>query len=254
MRIAFGSCLRGLAASAQRRESCEPVFGHSPLPTSDGSVPRSAENRTEAIRRPVMPLRTCTVACDPSPPTVPSMYAASRSVAAISRNWSALSTGRSDVVTCSPRVRSVLTTTCWTRAAPSPVNPKTATLPLTLGPSDFPLDFPPALAAAGRDAGAAAAGGGGGDGGGVAFAGSRTLACLAFVQLDSEGLARATPAESGMTHTARADRTSRSDGRTKTAMITEPAVGLRLRRGCEQGLRKLPRRAEGLGAGRAPAL
>src|SRR4029077_14636424 len=108
-------------------------------------------------------------ACDPSPPTVPSMYAASRSVAAISRNWSALSTGRSEVVTCSPRVRSVLTTTCWTRAAPSPLNPNTATLPLTAGPPDFVADLEPPLAAAG---------GGAGEGGGGALEGSSTLACL----------------------------------------------------------------------------
>src|SRR6185295_74429 len=117
--------------------------------------------------------------------------------------------GRSPVVTCSPRVRSVLTTTCWTRPAPSPVNPNTATLPLTLGPSDFPFDFPPALAAAGRDAGAAAAGGGGAGGSG-AFAGSSTLACLAFVQVDSEGLADATRAENGPAHTTSADRPSTS--------------------------------------------
>src|SRR6185295_10676091 len=62
-----------LAASAQRRASCEPVRGHNPLPTSDASALRSPEKWTEAIRRPVMPLRTLTVACDPSPPTLPSM-------------------------------------------------------------------------------------------------------------------------------------------------------------------------------------
>ena len=53
MRIAFPPPLR-LAASAHRRASCEPVRGHNPLPTSDASALRSPENRTEAIRRPVM--------------------------------------------------------------------------------------------------------------------------------------------------------------------------------------------------------
>jgi hypothetical protein len=147
----------------------------------------------------------------------------------------------------------VLTTTCWTRPAPSPVNPNTATLPLTGGPSDFPFDFPPALAAAGRDAGAAAAGCGAGAGAGVALAGSSTLACLAFVQLDSEGLAHATPAESGPTHTAHADRTGTSDGRNKTPMITEAAVGLRVRRtGEAPGSRNCRDAPRGWGGGGHP--
>ena len=155
MRSARRPPLRGLEAATHSRVSWLPVRGQNPLPTSSASAPRSAENRTEAIRRPVTPLRTCTVACPrgPAPPTDPSMYAASCSVAAISRYCSALSTGRSDVVTCRPRVRSVLTTTCWTRPAPSPVNPKTATLPLTVGPSDFDFDLEPALAVAARGAG-----------------------------------------------------------------------------------------------------
>ena len=116
-------------------------------------------------------------------------------------------------MTCSPRVRSVLTTTCWTRAAPSPVNPNTATLPLTAGPSDPVFAREPALAA------------------GVrwrrgrrwrrAFAGVSTLPCLAFVQLVSDGLAGAAAPESGTTQTANVDNwtTSSSDGRTKTPMI-----------------------------------
>src|SRR5204863_4734442 len=112
----------------------------------------------------------------------------------ISRYCSALSTGRSDVVTCSPRVRSVLTTTCWTRAAPSPVNPNTATLPLTAGLSGFDFDLEPALVAAAREA--AAAGGGAGT-----FAGTSTLPCLAFVQLASDGLAGAATPEIGTTQT-----------------------------------------------------
>ena len=75
MRIGPRPALRGLAASAQSRASCGPVRGHNPLPTSAASALRSPENRSEAIRRPVTPLRTCTVACprDPSAPTVPSI-------------------------------------------------------------------------------------------------------------------------------------------------------------------------------------
>jgi len=142
------------------------------------------------------------------------MYAARRNAAAISRYWPALSTGRSPVVTCSPRVRSVLTTTCWTRAAPSPVNPKTATLPLTGGPSDFVFDFPPALALA---LAVFCAGGGGGG----ALAGVSTLAFFAFVQLASDGLDGAAAPDGGTTQTPSADVTSRSDGRSKNLMINE---------------------------------
>ena len=121
-------------------------------------------------------------------------------------------------MTCSPRVRSVLTTTCWTRAAPSPVNPNTATLPLTAGPLDPDFDREPALAAAG--------GGGAGAGGGGAFAGVSTLPCLAFVQLLSDGLAGAAAPESGTTQTA--SDTSSSDSRSKTPMINQAAPPARV--------------------------
>ena len=124
-------------------------------------------------------------------------------------------------MTCSPRVRSVLTTTCWTREAPSPVNPNTATLPLTAGPLDPDFDLDPALAAAGGGAGAGARGGG-------AFAGVSTLPCLAFVQLLSDGLAGAAALESGTTQTANVDRPSSSDSRSKTPMINQAAPPARV--------------------------
>jgi len=95
------------------------------------------------------------------------------------------------------------------------VNPSTATLPLTLGPSDFPFDFVRESAAlADADRGAGAGGGGGG-----AFEGVRTLACFAFVQLDSDGFDGAATPESGMAQTTNAEMTSRSDARSKNLMI-----------------------------------
>jgi hypothetical protein len=83
---------------------------------------------------------------------------------------------------------------------------------LTVVPSDFPFDLEPARAAAGCDAGA----GGGGPG---ALEGSSTLACLAFVQLDSDGLGGAAAPECGTAQTAKVDETSSSEGRSKTPMI-----------------------------------
>jgi hypothetical protein len=93
-------------------------------------------------------------------------------------------------------------------------------LPLTGGPSDFDFEREPALAAAGGGAGA----------GGVAstFAGVRTLPCFALVQLASDGLAGAAPAQRGTSATARADEaemTSSSDGRSKILMINHLASG-----------------------------
>ena len=91
---------------------------------------------------------------------------------------------------------------------------------MTAGPSDF--DFDLELAPAGRDA--VATGGdfvaGGAFVTGDAFAGTSTLPCLAFVQLESDDLGCAAAPGSATTKTATANGSDRSnEGRSKSRMI-----------------------------------
>ena len=125
---------------------------------------------------------------------------------------------------------------------------------MTPGPSDFDFDFELAPAAAGRDASTAgdAFVGGGAFVTGGAFEGTSTLPCLAFVQLESDGLAGAAVAQSGTAQTARANGSdSSSDGRSegrKSRMIN------RLQRGVPREISALIAYRYRLGPGLSGAL
>src|SRR4029079_13152501 len=91
------------------------------------------------------------------------------------------------------------------------VNAHSVTWPRTDGPLYFVFERDPDPDAAARGAG----------GGGGAFEGTRTLPCLALVQVASDGLDGAAAPGSGRSKTAGTDATSNSDGRSKSLMIPE---------------------------------